>query len=139
MIVLALTFGEQQSQAQNPVYTSVEKAVDQLIKAMLTADRNSLTELASDKLSYGHSSGKVESKKEFVETIASGASVFEKLQVENQQIDIENNTAIVRHTLLGKTNDPGKGLADLKIGIVLVWTKVGEDWKLLARQAFKLP
>ncbi|NGM61904.1 nuclear transport factor 2 family protein [Sphingobacterium sp. SGG-5] len=139
MIILAIAFGNQETKAQHTEQISVEKAVDKLTNAMLTANRNALSDLASDKLSYGHSSGKVENKKEFVETIASGASVFEQLQIENQSIDIDHNTAIVRHTLTGRTNDPGKGPAALKIGIVLVWTKADGSWKLLARQAFKLP
>lgn len=139
MIILTVALGKQEIKAQSTEQASVGKAVEKLINAMLNADRNVLGDIASDKLSYGHSSGKVENKKEFVETIASGASVFEQLQVENQHIDIENNTAIVRHTLVGRTNDPGKGPAALKIGIVLVWTKDSGDWKLLARQAFKLP
>ncbi|HMR17954.1 MAG TPA: nuclear transport factor 2 family protein [Sphingobacterium sp.] len=118
---------------------SVENAVQMLIQGMLSADRNTLDGLASEKLSYGHSSGKIENKTEFVETIVSGASVFEEIKIDGQRIDIEQNTAVVRHTLSAKTNDPGKEPAEIRLGIVLVWVKAESGWKLLARQAFKLP
>ncbi|MGO3805483.1 MAG: hypothetical protein ACTJHT_04200 [Sphingobacterium sp.] len=46
---------------------------------------------------------------------------------------------MLRHTLLAKTNDPGNGPASIKLGIALTWIKTQGTWKLLSRQAFKLP
>jgi len=138
-VILMASCGTPSAPSDETSVVPVEQAVDKLVQAMLQADSASLSGLASDKLSYGHSSGKIENKSEFVETIASGASVFEEIKIEDQHIDIEDNTAIVRHTLLARTNDPGKGPADIRLGIVLVWTKASDGWKLLARQAFKLP
>lgn len=138
-VVCMIALGVSGSHTNDPVEASVERVVDQLIQAMLNADGTALADLASEKLSYGHSSGKVESKTEFVETISSGGSVFEEIKISDQRIDVEGNTAVVRHTLWARTNDPGKGPAEIKIGVVLVWTKSTDDWKLLARQAFKLP
>lgn len=138
LLFLMISFGTLSSCANKPEAGSVEEAVQGLVNAMLSADKASLDGLASDKLSYGHSSGKIESKAEFVETIASGASVFEEIRIEDQQVDMVENTAAVRHVLLAKTNDPGKGPAEIKLGILLVWTKTADGWKLLARQAYKL-
>ena len=49
---------------------AVAEAVTALRNAMLGADKAKLESLVSDQLSYGHSAGKVENKKEFVEVIA---------------------------------------------------------------------
>ena len=54
----------------------VANAVEFMRKAMIDGNRARLTGLAADDLSYGHSSGKIQDKKEFVDAIVSGASDF---------------------------------------------------------------
>ncbi|RYY37719.1 MAG: nuclear transport factor 2 family protein [Sphingobacteriaceae bacterium] len=116
----------------------IETAVETLRKAMIEADEAVLTQLASDKLSYGHSAGKIQNKEQFVASIAGGTSVFEALEITDQTIVFHDDTAVVRHILSGETNDRGKGAATIKLGILLVWVKEDEAWKLLARQAVKV-
>lgn len=131
--VLSKTSAQEKSASQE-----VEAATERLIQAMLKPTAAALNQLASDKLSYGHSSGAVETKEQFVLTLLSGASVFEEIQLSDQTVDVQENTAIVRHVLSAKTNDPGKGPADIRIGIMLIWVKSDGSWQLFARQAFKL-
>jgi ketosteroid isomerase-like protein len=141
LVVMSLIFttAVYNASAQDKLVKEVEKAVGELTQAMLKADGTTLNRLASDHLSYGHSSGKMETKTDFVQTFVSGASVFEDIQLTEQTIQVVDQTAIVRHTLSATTNDPGKGKADIKLGIVLTWVKTNNQWQLLARQAFKLP
>jgi ketosteroid isomerase-like protein len=104
---------------------------------MVDANRADLDAIASEKLSYGHSSGKVEGKKDFVENIASGKSDFISIELNDQTISVSGNTAVVRHELHAKTNDGGKpGEAHIKI--LLVFQKHGGKWLMLARQAVKM-
>ena len=126
--------GSAQSKDEIKIATQVEK----LRVAMIDANRSALENLVSDSLSYGHSGGKVESKKDFVENIASGKSDFVTIDLSAQTISINNNVAIVRHTLNATTNDGGKP-GVVKIHVLLVWQKAKGEWKLLARQAVKLP
>ena len=56
----------------------------------------------------------------------------------NQTVKVTGKTAVVRHELHAKTNDSGKP-GEAHIGVMLVWQKEGSTWKLLGRQAFKLP
>jgi hypothetical protein len=46
---------------------AVAQAVDALTKAMIDVDRARLEALTAEQLSYGHSAGRVENKKEFVD------------------------------------------------------------------------
>src|SRR5690606_37030748 len=94
--------------------------------------------LASDKLSYGHSSGRIETREDFIHTLVSGASVFEEIEITDLTVDEQDRTAIVRQTLSARTNDPGKGLANICLRIRLTMVKATDGWQLLARQAFKL-
>lgn len=125
-------------QAQSKAETQVAEATMQLTKAMVEGDRATLEKLAAANLSYGHSGGHIDDKKEFVEKIASGNSDFISIDLTEQTISISGKTAIVRHILTGKTHDKGKDPANIHLRIILVWQKQAGQWKLLARQAVKI-
>ncbi len=48
------------------------------------------------------------------------------------------NNAIVRHVFTAETEANGKP-GSAKVGVLQVWQKQDGAWKLLARQAFRLP
>ncbi len=112
-------------------------AVEKLSLAMISGVREELESIVDDSLSYGHSGGAVEGKAEFVEKIASGKSDFITIHLTDQKISITGNVAVVRHQLYATNNDNGKP-GEVKLKILLVFKKVGKEWKLLARQAVKL-
>ncbi|OIN58269.1 nuclear transport factor 2 family protein [Arsenicibacter rosenii] len=115
----------------------VEQAVEKLRQGMLNGDRATLESVAAEELSYGHSNGRVEDKKEFVEAFVSGTSDFKTIELTDQTVTVSGNTAWVRHKLYGETNDKGvPGTA--KISILTVWVKQKGTWKLFARQAVKI-
>jgi hypothetical protein len=116
---------------------AVTNAAEKLRLAMISGDKSSLESLILPELTYGHSSGNIQNAKEFVETLVTKKSVFETIDITNQNISIVGNTAILRHHFYAKTNDLGKGPGDVTLDILLVWAKVKNDWKLLARQAVK--
>jgi len=60
------------------------------------------------------------------------------IDLTEQTIKVSGNTAIVRHILSGNTNDGGKP-GTVKLGVLTIWQKQKGQWRLLARQAFKLP
>lgn len=124
--------------AQNKKEAAVANAVEKLRIAMISGERAALEAIAADQLSYGHSSGLIETKTQFVEKIASGQSDFVTIEFKNQSITVSGNTAIVRHELHATTNDNNKP-GEVHIKILLVWQKQAKEWKLLARQAVRIP
>jgi len=116
----------------------VENAVTQLTKLMITPDSVALDKVLLNNLSYGHSSGKIQTKQEFMHSLLSGESDFVDINLTDQSVIMQNKTALVRHTLNAKTNDkniPG----NVKLYILLIWSKEKAGWKLLGRQAVKVP
>jgi ketosteroid isomerase-like protein len=126
------------AQAQRSYAEQVEKTVAQFIKALEDSDIKTLSALTTSKLTYGHSSGKIENKEQFLQTFKSGASDFVKINIEGQTIDITGTTAIVRHLFDADTNDNNKP-GHITLKIMTVWQKQGSKWILLARQAVKPP
>lgn len=117
---------------------AVAAAVDSLNKGILDPEKSLLENIASEGLSYGHSGGKVQNKAEFVDDILNGSFDFQTVNIANQTIKVIGDNAIVRHTFTAKATNAGAPV-DLNIGNLLVWRKEIGQWKLLARQAFKVP
>ena len=90
--------------AQSKQEKAVMVAVEQLRKGMIDADKAILEKLVTDKLSYGHSGGHIDDKKEFVEKIVSGKSDFVSIDLSEQTVSVSGTIAVVRHILKAKTN-----------------------------------
>lgn len=115
----------------------ITEAAEKLRLAMISGEKSALESLILPELTYGHSGGHIDDAKEFVEKLVSKKSDFVTIEITNQRVQIVGNTAIVRHHFYATTADLGKAPGDVTLDILLVWTKVKNDWKLLARQAVK--
>lgn len=136
--LLLLLFTMQTAQAQSKDSVDVANAVNQMAALMVNPIKADLEALVSDRVSYGHSGGKIEGKSSFIESLMNGSSDFVKINLTDQTIQLFGNTAIVRNKLFASTNDGGKP-GEVKLALILVWQKQQKAWKLIARQAVKLP
>lgn len=134
MLFLVLSIA---ASAQSKDERDVAAAVERLKQAMVSADKNQLEKLTAGELSYGHSSGKLEDKAAFVEDVVSGPVDFLAINAEDQTIRLAGNTAIVRHVFSSEATNNGAP-TNIRIGVMMVWQKQQGQWKLLARQGFKL-
>ena len=116
---------------------AVDKAVEALRKALMGKDKTQLQQLAADQLSYGHSSGKVQTKAEFVDGVMTSKATIKSLSFPELSIAVAGDAAIVRHLYESEMETDGKP-TNVKIGALQVWQKQDGNWKLLARQGFKL-
>ncbi|MCA3418983.1 MAG: nuclear transport factor 2 family protein [Roseomonas sp.] len=126
------------AQAQGSDAAAVAAAVDALTKAMLAGDRAGLMAVTHERLSYGHSAGRIENRQQFIDPLVNKTSVFRSITVSDQTIDVVGDDAIVRHVLRGESESGGR-VNPVNIGILQVWKKQPDGWKLLARQAFTRP
>ena len=123
--------------AQQATEADVGKAMDALNAAILSADLQKLNAITGAQLSYGHSNGRIETKAEFVSSLVDRRSVFVKIDISKQKIELMGNIAIVRNHLSGDTNSGGKP-GHVELDIMYVFRLEGGDWKLIGRQAYKL-
>jgi ketosteroid isomerase-like protein len=135
-LALALASLPMVAYAESADEASVKKAIDDLTKAMMAADKAKLEALVSDQLSYGHSAGKVETKAEFIGVIADKKTIYKSITLSDPTVSVVGNNAIARHTFAAEVEAGGQASSP-KIGVMQVWVKDGGAWKLLARQAFR--
>ncbi|MFT4153786.1 nuclear transport factor 2 family protein [Parafilimonas sp.] len=134
MIITSVT--SHKAAAQPKEEKEVSAAVENFRLAMADGDTGKLDKLTADSITYGHSSGFIQHKPEFLKSFADGSTDFVSLNFLDQTIQLFGNTAIVRHILDADTNDNNKP-GHVKLKILLVWQKQKGMWKLLARQAVK--
>lgn len=130
---------EQTIETIDPVVeeAKVAEAVEAFNQAMINPDTEIFSNLVSDGLSYGHSGGAIQNKAEFLDDIVNGTFKFLTPANEDQTISIVGNNAIVRHIFTSEITNNGVA-GELRIGNLQVWVKEEGEWKLLARQAYKI-
>jgi hypothetical protein len=114
---------------------SVGKAVEAYRTALLSSDKSKLEAICSNNLSYGHSSGRVQDKAEFVTEAAK--SKWNSISFSDEKNHLAGNNAISRFIFTGENVADGKPNA-VRIGVLIVWVAEGSDWKMLARQGYKI-
>ena len=123
--------------AQSGEEAAVAQAVERLRAAMLAADRGQLDALTAPQLSYGHSGGVVEDKARFIDVIAGKRTVYKTITLSDQSVSMAGDNAIVRHVLATETESEGRP-GSARVGVMQVWQEQGGQWRLLARQAFRI-
>ena len=121
----------------------VEKAVNGMIQAMLSGKKADLEKVPMKSLIYVHSGGAVDDYAIFLDKIIDGkVDTYKRVEFNNQKNNVDGDVAIVRHIFEGTVVSKGVNNEqpyDVKLGVMQIWRKDGGDWKLFARQAFRLP
>ena len=123
--------------AQTADEMEVAETIETLKKALIDADKAVLEKLLHEDLSYGHSSGLIETKAMLIESLISNNSDFKTMDLTDQTVKVIGKTAIVRHKLMAETANKGVP-STAKLNVLLIFTKVKGEWKLLARQGAKI-
>lgn len=121
-----------------PSKVEIEKVIEHFNAAMVNPTKEVLENLCSEGLTYGHSSGLIQNKEEFINDLINGPFDFLSVSAPEQTIHLSGNTAVVRHIFLAAAIKEGQPL-EIRIGNIQVYRRAKDgSWKLLARQAYKL-
>ena len=123
--------------AQSADEMKITEAVSTLRQALIDADKTVLEKILHEGLSYGHSSGTIETKAMLIESLISNNSDFKTIDLTDQTVKIAGKNAIVRHKLYAETLNKGV-VGTAKLYVLMVFVKVKGNWVLLARQAAKI-
>jgi hypothetical protein len=119
--------------------SALKTSTEALRKAMVAKEKAQLEWLCADQLTYGHSSGKVESKAEFITGAISPKWKWNLLAFEQPTTKVVGGQiGMARVIMTGEYELEGGKVLPIKDGVLMVWQKQANDWKLLARQAYKV-
>ncbi|WP_343619840.1 DUF4440 domain-containing protein, partial [Ralstonia sp.] len=68
-----------------------------------------------------------------------GTNSFKSIALTNQTVEINGDNAWVRHVFDSVNNLPDGKTSTAHIGVLQVWKKHPDGWRLFARQAYLLP
>ena len=137
ILIISLFLANQLSAVAQKDSSAVLGAVARLEKALLNKDSATMNGLLHKDVSYGHSSGWVQTKKEVVDDMMSGFLVYNKLEDSSINIVMSKDKAIVREKVRAVGSRDGKAF-DLSLFITQVWLQSKKGWQLFARQSTKL-
>jgi len=103
-----------------------------------TKDSLTLENLFAKTATYGHSHGKVQTRREAIDGISHNRSTYSDTSVSNITIIFAGNAAIARHIFMAKEHTKDGKIVSLNFNMMLVWVKEKGKWRLFGRQAVSL-
>jgi ketosteroid isomerase-like protein len=107
-------------------------------QAVVAQDWAAVDKILGDKLIYAHATGGIESKKQYLDRVRSGAQKYDTIRHESTRVVVYADSAVT-HSIMrmaGATN--GVPFND-HLMMLHVWEKQGGAWRLAAHQTTKLP
>ncbi|MBK5291831.1 MAG: nuclear transport factor 2 family protein [Acidobacteriia bacterium] len=106
--------------------------------AVVRQDFAALEKIYSPKLIYAHSTGNVESKKEYMDRLRGGAQKYAVVDHQKMTIRLHGDTAVAHCHMRMTGVSNGKPFDD-RLMLLHVWVKREGRWQLAAHQTTKLP
>jgi hypothetical protein len=125
--------------AEDPVLAALRAADDQRVAAILAADSARLTAIFSDDLRYAHSTGGVDDKASYIDSLVSGRTKYVAIDYQERNFTfpvpgIALMTGRVHIKAMSAT-----GASDGVLSLLAVWREEKGHWRFLAWQSCKLP
>ena len=132
-ILLTLVLAAAALAADNPNAGPLAATLDTWKQAMLKKDAATLEKLYHKDLTYTHSAAKTETKAEAIAAVV--AAPPKSIDFHSSVTHVYGTTATVQ----SKVDIVNAENVTSKLVTLMVWTKVGSGWQLVARQATKIP
>ena len=106
--------------------------------ALVAKDGAALEKIYTAELIYAHSTGKVETKAQYMERLKAGKQRYDSVTHESMQV-ARYGDAAVTHSIARMTGRNDSGPFDDHLMIIHTWVKQGGAWRLAAHQTTKIP
>jgi hypothetical protein len=104
-------------------------------RAMVDGDGSSLDALIADNVSYVHTNGKRETKRQFIDGITAGRRRYRQIEVQSQDVlPVGNETCVVTGRALIEM-EANNGALLFPIAYTAIHTQEEGQWRLIAWQA----
>ncbi len=125
--------------AEDPRLAAVRAADDERAAATIAADKARLGAIFSDELRYSHSTGAVDTKASYSDTLVSGRTKYLLIDYQERNftfpapgIALMTGRAHIKSSSATATNDN-------ILGFLAVWREEKGHWRFLAWQSCKIP
>lgn len=140
IVLLLNVFAAAAQQVQQPQETDSAKLAATLKgfhQALVNGNTVPLNQQTDKALSYGHSNGWVEDKKEMIKNLETGYTKYHSIKEDSLNIVINGNLAHARFVGDYTVSLNGGSSVTYRLKVLEVWVKKGKRWLLFARQAIR--
>src|SRR6476659_2691462 len=137
LFITSFAFHVKAQDANDPKMQVMMKMQD-LRNALLSKDSVSLSALLANDVSYGHSTGLIQTKAQLIRDVMSGFQDYKSIEPSDLNVRVFDKAAVVTVKLKTNLNFGGKP-TNLNLYVTSTWVKLNGDWKLVARQSVRLP
>ena len=125
--------------AEDSVLAALRAADDERVRATLVAERTGLTAIFSDDLRYAHSTGGVDDKASYIDSLVSGRTKYVAIdyQERNFTFPVPGIALMTGRVHIKATS--ATGASDGVLSLLAVWREEKGRWRFLAWQSCKLP
>ena len=136
--LLALAFVSLHA-AEDKAIAAARAADDERLAATKSGVRARLDAIFSDELRYAHSSGKVDSKASYMESLVSHTTVYESFDYQDRTFKVvaPGVVAMTGRVLIKATNNGAR--ADNDLNFLAIWREENGKWRFYAWQSCKNP
>ncbi|HET9824150.1 MAG TPA: nuclear transport factor 2 family protein [Chitinophagaceae bacterium] len=139
LIIFLLTVLMVNGQSSKDEQALVERAYLLSHTVFGTKDSMTLEDLFASTATYGHSHGKLQTRKEAIDGISHNQSTYSDTALSNIQVIFgDDDVAIVRHLFKASEHTKDGKVVPLNFSMMLVWVKEKKKWRLFGRQAVSL-
>ncbi|WAC18441.1 nuclear transport factor 2 family protein [Luteolibacter sp. SL250] len=123
-----------------PDTKEITAADDARVAATMAADKAGLEKAFSDGLHYAHSSGVVDTKASFIDTLVSGRNKYLKMDYIKREFSFPApSVALMTGQVRIKTQSAEKGTNEFTLSFLGVWKQENSAWRFHAWQSARLP
>jgi hypothetical protein len=112
---------------------------NELYRAMLAFDYPALDGIPSDEVSYIHSTGVVETKAEYIAGLRRGLYEYGAIEIPSGQTHMFDGVALTSGVMEMLVGANGSVKHTIRLQHVLIWQQEAGTWRLLLRQATRIP
>jgi hypothetical protein len=117
----------------------IAKREAELYQAMLAFDYSALDDILSDDVSYIHSTGVVETKAAYFAGLQQGLYEYGDITIRSVETRVFGSAAMTTGVMEMLVGAKGSIKSTIRLQHVLIWRQDGGTWKLLLRQATRIP
>ncbi len=124
--------------AADDVRLAVQSADDARIAAMSSPTRDQLAAIFSDDLRYAHSTGAVDTKTSFIDTLTSGKTKYLRFDYLEREFSFPAPDIALMTGRVGIRAATAEGEVENALSFLAVWRMEKGQWRFLAWQSCKL-
>lgn len=138
LVAFCIAFSNPAS-AEDKRSAALTAADTERVAAMKSADREKLAAILSDDLRYAHSSGTVDTKQSFIESLTTGRTKYVALDYKDRAFTFPAPGIALMAGRAHVQVVNATGEVDMQLSFLSVWREENGRWRFLAWQSCKLP